>query len=212
MFTNRQDALPLWEGDRRIYVVRCADAPKPPAYYTQLYGRLKDPGFLAAVWHALKARDLTGFNPGMRAPLNAVKRSMIAAARSDEQQAAADLVAVCPHDLVTGADLMQVLAPRRSDDVGDRSVPEPRRDHEARIKAVAAVLKELGCQTWQGSKSGKVAVGRTSSRVWILRNPGKWSAATVAAMRPVFEAAHNDITRCGHMGDACLKEWGGNED
>jgi hypothetical protein len=34
---HRDDALPLSETDRRVYVVRCADNPKNAKYYTQLY-------------------------------------------------------------------------------------------------------------------------------------------------------------------------------
>jgi hypothetical protein len=104
MFTNRQDALPLWEGDRRVYVVRCADQPRDKAYYRQLHARLDDRDFLAAVWHRLRTWDLSAFDPGRRAPLNEAKRSMIAANRSDEQQGAVELVQACPHELIAAVD------------------------------------------------------------------------------------------------------------
>src|SRR4029077_20549000 len=109
MFTNRDDALPLAETDRRVYVTRCVDEPRPPAYYTTLYGKLNDAGFLAAVWQILRTRDITRFNPGPRAPLNQIKLQMIASGRTEEQQTAVEFVKACPHDVIAATDLMRVL-------------------------------------------------------------------------------------------------------
>jgi hypothetical protein len=53
--------------------VRCADEPRSPDYYKDLYSKLDDRKLLAAVWHLLRNRNLSGFNPGQRAPLNEIK-------------------------------------------------------------------------------------------------------------------------------------------
>ena len=195
MFTNRDDALPLSETDRRVYAVRCADEPKEPAYYTQLYRRIEDAGLIAAVWHILRNRDIRRFNPGQRAPLNEIKIQMIAAGRTEEQQTAVEFVKACPHDVIASVDLFRVLVPEVDH--------ERRADHEARIKAVAAALKEIGAQTY----GRKVFMDSTSTRVWILRNPGKWATATPAVIRPYAEAARPDLVAGNWVGDICIRRW-----
>jgi hypothetical protein len=210
MFTNRQDALPLWEGDRRVYVVRCADQPREKAYYRKLYARLEDQAFLAALWHRLRTWDLSGFDPGRRAPLNEVKRAMIAANRSEEQQSAVEFVQACPYDLVAAADLMRLFVPVQLDDNGRPT--EPERDRKARTNAITAALREIGCQTWQGTRHGKIKLGTASTRVWILRDPGKWSLASAATVSPVARDAHKAIEECGYLPDACVSEWSGDEE
>lgn len=165
MFTNRDDALPLSENDRRVYVITCTDKPRDADYYISLYSRLKDQRFLAAVWHLLRNRNIRTFNPGARAPLNAAKQQMINASRSDEQQDAADFVKEFPFEVVAANDVMDLIAPRR----------EQERDSErtVRTNAVRAVMRELGAQTY----SKKVKVNGSSVRVWMLRNPSRWSGS-----------------------------------
>jgi Family of unknown function (DUF5906) len=171
MFTNRDDALPLSETDRRVYVVRCADQPREAQYYTQLYARKADPLFLAAVWQLLRTRNIAAFNPGARAPLNDIKAQMIAAGRSEEQQSAAEFVRACPFEVVVGEDLMQLLIPR--------GFEERESERRARVNAVAAVLRELGAQTYPR----KVSMEGSAVRIWMLRNPARWSLATPTALR-----------------------------
>ena len=43
MFTNKDDAIPLSETDRRVYAVRCAEQPKDEVYYRTLYADLAVP-------------------------------------------------------------------------------------------------------------------------------------------------------------------------
>lgn len=166
MFTNNENALPLSEKDRRVYVVRCTNEPKDADYYTTLYGRLKDEAFIAAVWHALGKRDIKGFNPGMRAPLNAVKLQMIGAGRSEEQRTAVEFVNACPFEVVGASDLMRALVPEE-----DRDTPSIR---QKRSLPIAAVLRAIGMQT----ADRKVKLSGHVQRVWILKNTGKWIDAT----------------------------------
>jgi hypothetical protein len=182
MFTNRDDALPLSETDRRVYVVRCADNPKDPDYYTQLYSKVDDREFLAAVWHFLRTRDISRFNPGKRAPLNSIKAQMIAAGRTEDQQTAAEFAEACPHDVVAGGDLMRLLVLPVMED-------EREADRKIRVNAVAAVLRELGAQTYPR----KVLIDGRSTRIWMLRNPEQWSRSTTAALREVVMRAQKDF-------------------
>jgi hypothetical protein len=194
MFTNRDDALPLSETDRRVYVIRCADEPRDATYYTTLYGHLEDQEFLAAVWHLLRSREISGFNPGRRAPLNEMKEQMIAAGRTDEQQTAVEFVRACPHDVIAACDLVQVLVQRDPD--------EHARDHKARIAAMAAALKEIGCQT----QTKKIWLAGESTRVWVLRNATRWSQSS-AALRQAAERTHADIVAGKFSANLIIDIW-----
>jgi hypothetical protein len=195
MFTNRDDALPLSESDRRVYVVRCADEPRGPAYYKHLYARLNDEDFLAAVWQLLRGRDLTAFNPGQRTPLNEIKLQMIASGRTDEQQTGVEFIKACPHDVIAANDLMRVLAPERDE--------EQERDRRARMIAITAALRELGAQ----SSTLKVKMDGRTTRVWIVRNAVRWSAATAAALKEEAQKARKDIISNAYLADSVIELW-----
>jgi hypothetical protein len=195
MFTNRDDALPLSETDRRVYAVRCADTPRDAQYYTTLYGRIDDQAFLAAVWTVLLTRDISGFNPGARAPLNEIKVQMIAAGRTDEQQTAVEFAKACPYEVVSGAAVVRVLIPEFE---GERST-----DRKGRVNAVAAVLRELGAQTYPK----KVKVMGKSTRVWILRNAAKWASSTPSAIATEAGRAQVDIDSTPWSADALVERW-----
>ncbi|HEY4748947.1 MAG TPA: DUF5906 domain-containing protein [Steroidobacteraceae bacterium] len=197
MFTNRDDALPLSESDRRVYVVRCADKPRDKAYYTSLYGKVEDPELLAGVWQLLRTRDISSFNPGQQAPLNEIKRQMIASGRTDEQQTAVEFVKTCPYSIVAANDLMRVLVPEKRD--------EPERDRRARMNAVAAVLREVGMQ----ASTQKIWMEGRATRLWILRNAVQWSAATAAGLREEAQKARQDIIANHDIADDVIDLWQG---
>jgi hypothetical protein len=195
MFTNRDDALPLSETDRRVYVVRCADQPKDAGYYSQLYGLVDDNTFLGGVWQMLRTRNIRNFNPGARAPLNEMKQQLIAAGRTEEQQDAVEFVRACPYEVVSSADLMEVLVPHGAE--------ETKRDHDARTKAVTAALKEIGGQTY----GRKVKVNSRSTRVWMLHSPARWSTASVALIAREAQRAHDGLVMDKFDADLLLTRW-----
>jgi hypothetical protein len=195
MFTNRDDALPLSETDRRVYVVRCADRPRGARYYEDLYARVESDELLAAVWCVLRTRDITKFNPGRRAPLNSIKMQMIAAGRTEEQQTAAEFAQACPHDVVAAVDLMRLLLPVAED--------EREAERKVRVNAIAAVFRELGGQTYPR----KVLLEGKSTRVWMLRNPAHWSLATPARLRREVMRSRNQFADAGWGLDGILRKW-----
>jgi hypothetical protein len=195
MFTNREDALPLSESDRRVYVVRCADNPRDANYYIDAYNRLKDPQFLAAVWATLVARDISKFNPGRRAPLNEMKSQMIAAGRTDDQQRAVEFCELCPFPVVAAVDLMRIVVPLDLD--------ESPRDRKVRTNPVTAALRETGRQT----HARKIRIGQDTTRAWILRDASKWAVCTPATIgieaaraREAFDAGFWDA-------DILIERW-----
>ncbi|HTT41329.1 MAG TPA: DUF5906 domain-containing protein, partial [Burkholderiales bacterium] len=197
MFTNRDDALPLSETDRRVYVVRCVDAPRSADYYSHLYRQKESPELLAAVWQLLRSRDLAGFNPGQRAPLNEMKQQMIASGRTDEQQLAVDFAKACPYQVVASNDLMTTLAPP----LEHERPPE----RKARTNAITAALREIGAQT----HAKKVRIDRYPDRVWIFREPLKWSVATPALLKAEADRAHLDITAGRCHAESIMARWEG---
>jgi len=192
MLSNREDALPLDESDRRVYAVGCADQPRSPAYYAELYGRLTDPAFISSVWLYLKNRDLTGFNPGMRAPLNAMKAQLIESGRTDEQQDAVEFVRACPWEVIFSSDLYRAILGL---DDGD-----PDRRHK--VQSVAAVLREVGVQSFP--RKVKTDDG-TTQRAMILREQSQWRIATPAMVRKVATDCRNDL-KLGHFSRTDLIE------
>ena len=200
MFTNRDDALPLSETDRRVYVIRCADEPRPQAYYTDLYRQKDSPELLAAVWQLLRTRDLSRFNPGQRAPLNEMKLQLIASGRTEEQQQAAEFVRECPYEVVAGTDLAQLLVPK-SDEERDS-------ERRGRINAVNAVLRELGAQTYPKKVRVDNPHGDSQpARVWMLRNPGRWSQATAAALRQEASRSRRAFMESHWLLDDIAERW-----
>jgi hypothetical protein len=196
MFTNRSDALPLSESDRRLYVVRCAHAPRAPDYYSKLYRLLDEKQFLAAVWHALAMRDLTNYNPGLIAPLTEAKLQMIEAGRTPEQQRAVDFLRAAPFDVIAASDLSALLTP-----LGDG---ESAKDQQHRHAAMLAVLRELGVQTYPKKLW---MVGKTPTRAWILRDQDKWRNTGAALVREAAIAAGDELNKHSRLIDRCLAAW-----
>ncbi len=182
MFTNREDALPLDETDRRIYVVGCADEPRSPDYYRDLYSRLADPIFIASVWWYLKRRDLGNFNPGMRAPMTAMKSQLIEAGRTDEQQDAIEFVRACPHEIIYATDLHRTVLGL------DDGNPERRQ----RAMSVNAALREIGVQSYP--KKIKASDEHTQ-RAYVLRAQSQWRCATRAMVKSVAEITREDLAQ-----------------
>jgi len=174
LFSNREDALPIDETDRRIYAVGCADQPRHQDYYRDLYSRLEDPRFVASVWSYLKGRDISAFNPGMRAPMTTMKSQLIEAGRTDEQQDTVEFVHACPHDVVYSSDLLRIVLGL---DNGDP-------DRRQKVQAVVAVLRDIGVQALP--RKVKPGIG-DPQRVYVVRAQSEWRAATPAKVRDAAE-------------------------
>lgn len=72
-FSNHHDALPFDNNDRRLIVIDNPVERRDEAYYTTLYGLLKEPLFIASVREYLATLSLEGFNPGRPAPMSLAK-------------------------------------------------------------------------------------------------------------------------------------------
>ena len=109
VFSNHVAAIPLDDTDRRWHVIRNPSEPRPVDYYRWLYGQLRDPGYIAAVREWLRRRDLSGYNPHERPPMNEAKAEMIAASLSGPEQRCVELIEDHPTDVIDGVRLSAEL-------------------------------------------------------------------------------------------------------
>ncbi len=154
VFSNHRSALALNETDRRFNVVIREGAPQTPDYYARLYGALKEPGFIAGVAHFLRVRDLSAFNPGAHAVMNAAKETVIAANRSEVDGLLIDVVKYWPVDVIQTAWLGELM--------GGKVTPAHRH-----------ALDRQGIR----ARKNPVWFGNASCRVYFLRNPEQWEGA-----------------------------------
>lgn len=109
VFSNSSTALPLEDGDRRFWVVRSDAQPRDEHYYKSLYRLRKDPEFIASVAYWLFNRDISTFNPGRHPPLNDAKRALLERTRSPGEQMLHDVATYWPLDLVTSAEIFELM-------------------------------------------------------------------------------------------------------
>lgn len=160
MFSNHEAALPLDRFDRRVYAVANPEKPRDAAYYARLYAAAADAEFIASVREVLRARDISRFNPGMHAPLTEAKQRVIEASMSDAELEMKDAVTDNPGDCITADALGTRL-------FGSSSSQKER----ASLRYVAA---RAGAQKY----GGRVRYEGVQHRVWVLRNPARWMAAS----------------------------------
>jgi len=158
VFSNHRSALALHDDDRRFNVSRFDGAPRDADYYKRLYAAMRDPAFIAGVAHMLKTRDLTDFNPGAHAVMNAAKQAVIAANRSETDETLIDLVNYWPADVIQSSTLGELITGQP----GGRITPAHRH-----------ALERRGIQP----RKLPVKFGGVACRVSILRNADKWEAA-----------------------------------
>ena len=164
MFSNHDSALYLDERDRRFCVVRNPDTPKSADYYAEMYRRCDDPGFIASVRKLLAERDISTFNPGKLPAVNQAKADVIAAGRSDIDQAMLELAAWWPGEVVTATDIRRFVFPGVDDD-----------EREARRESGA--LRHAAGRAGMRPLDRRIRIGGKLERVWTLRNPDTWAIA-----------------------------------
>ncbi|MGC4080288.1 MAG: DUF5906 domain-containing protein [Rubrivivax sp.] len=161
MFSNHEAALPLAENDRRVVVIENPTQRRGEDYYRRLYALLGDPGLGPAIAQALRARDISGFNPGAIAPMTEAKARTIRAGRSEIEQAVRDVAAAWPADCITSPRLWREV----SEALGDS------------VKSVQGACVAAGLDKFP--KPVKVRPGETRA-VLILRDAPRWSLALPA--------------------------------
>jgi hypothetical protein len=179
IFSNHTGALPLDEHDRRFWVVSHEGAPKEAYYYVGLYGLLHDAGFIASVGEFLRQRDISGFNPGQRPPMNAAKTALVEFSQSAEDAACTALVTRWPVALITNSELNQLL-PIGSD------VSKP---------AVRHAMDRCGIK-----KVKSVRCGGKPQIIYAVRNHASWKGSDADHIRAEIDRA-STAEKTSAMGD-----------
>jgi primase-polymerase (primpol)-like protein len=160
MFSNHLSAIPLDNQDRRFEVVKHEGARMPDGYYEQLWGAIKEPGFIAGVAQYLLTRDIRHFKPGAHAVMTEAKRDMVAASKSEVDDSIADLIETHPADVITTSAVAAVL--------NNQSFGGQLNAHQRHS------LDRAGTQAY-----GKpIKMAGKAVRVRILRNHEFWKSAT----------------------------------
>jgi hypothetical protein len=161
LFSNHTGALPLDADDRRFWVVDHEGPVKPPLYYRQLYSTLHDHNFISSVAKFLNARDISGFDAGMRPPITKAKAALVALAQSESDALLTELVQRWPVEVISWSELRRLL-------------PEGECNHPA----LRHPLDRAGMR-----KIGKVRIGEKSGPVYSLRNHDAWIGAAPMRIR-----------------------------
>lgn len=163
LFSNHAGAIPLTEDDRRFWVVSHDGDAKPPAYYSKLYGALADPAFIASVTEFLRRRNIDGFMPGERPPMNEAKAALVAVGQNEDHLTLKEVSDKWPVDLITNYEIAGLLE-------GGGSV----------TASVRLTLSDLDFRRIEQ----KVKVwGQGPQRVYAIRNHAYWTAATHEARK-----------------------------
>lgn len=178
VFSNHKNALPLNDEDRRFRVVMHKAPPRSPEMYERLYALLQDVEFINSVGVYLRERDISRFKPGERPPLNADKLAAIAASKPMSTQAAEEIVACWPADVITYKHAIELLT-------GD---PE-KKDFPAGMRRA---MEEAGAVTWGQGDVKRIKMNGAPHRVWVLRNRDKWMAESTDAVRKEVGRANVD--------------------
>lgn len=171
IFSNHANALPVDEHDRRWRVVAVNQPARAESVYAQLYNALNDEGFINAVgWH-LANRDISGFRPGERPPMNRSKRLVIGASRSMLREMADDLIQdeALP-DIVSNATVALYLSDNKETTLS---------------LAMRRTMEDSGARQLLSEKGSPAMLRLTGkqSKFWVLRNYAQWSAATFDELR-----------------------------
>jgi hypothetical protein len=113
IFSNHDDALPVDTEDRRLHIIANPEKPMPASYYSKLYARLEDADFAEAIGYWLSTVDIGSFNPGAKPKMNAAKKAVVEASKSQlhrdtedqlKQWASEGVEAFCFSDVVAQVD------------------------------------------------------------------------------------------------------------
>jgi hypothetical protein len=130
---------------------------------------LKDANFINSVGVYLRERDISRFKPGERPPLNADKLAAIAASKPMSTQAAEEIVACWPADIITYKNALELLT-------GD---PE-KKEFTAGMRRA---MEGAGAVSWGKGDVSRIKINGVPHRVWVLRKHDKWVAESTDAIR-----------------------------
>ncbi len=181
IFSNHTGALPLDENDRRFWVVSHDSQPKGASYYVRLYRLLKNPAFVPSVRELLLRRDISGFNPGQRPPMNDAKTALVEFSQSEEDAVCKVLVIKWPADVMTATEMNAQLP-------GYKPLQSSATRHAMDRVGIRKLSKKI---RHTGALEG----------VYAIRNHPKWNSASTDAVRGEIDRATKDEKASAMEGD-----------
>ena len=181
IFSNHTGALPLDEHDRRFWVVRHESQPKGAAYYVRLYRLLNNLAFIASVRELLLRRDISGFNPGQRPPMNDAKTALVEFSQSEEDAICKSLVSNWPVDLMTATEMNGKLPGYKA----------------LQSSATRYAMDRVGIR----KLNKKIRHTGALEGVYAIRNHPKWNSASTDAVRGEIDRATKDEKASAMGGD-----------
>lgn len=177
MFTNFPDALPFDNEDRRIVVIENPSERREASYYGRLYSLLSDGPFIASVRRWLEMVDVSGFNPGAHAPVNAAKRLALEALESELDRIVREFADSWPSELCGRDDVRRYAR----DCLGGQSPDERHLSHAMD----RAGLVPTGVRVRVGMALDRVVIVRTATveQVKAVHAESGGAARLVAAIR-----------------------------
>jgi hypothetical protein len=159
-FSNKLDALPVDDSDRRYLVVATDAKPKDKAYYCRLYDLLDNPAAIAAIKHQLLTRNLGDYTAAGAAPYTDAKGAMIEESASDLQSFMVSQQATPPfcYSLVTLNEVVDAIP----------------REYRPRTGKLLSPVKDVLRRRYDGinlSSVGPIQTGATKrdmNRVWAI--------------------------------------------
>ncbi len=168
-FTNHENAVPIERGDRRWLALFSPAEPRDGAYYADLFDRLADDAFPAAVKWMLQHREC-GLDPKGMAPMTAGKSEMRRRSVGDVEQyldeQLEERAGPFAFDLV------------RLDDVWHHVKDDFRGTRDLRGR-VGDWLKSAGARQHTAYKK-QDGTGRPGYRLWSFRDHDQWEEAGAA--------------------------------
>jgi len=181
IFSNHTGALPLDENDRRFWVVSHESQPKGASYYVRLYRLLNNPAFVPSVREVLRRRDISGFNPGQRPPMNDAKTALVEFSQSEEDAVCKSLVSHWPVDLMTATEMNAQLP-------GYNALQSSATRHAMDRVGIRKLNKKI---RHAGALEG----------VYAIRGHPKWNSSSTDAVRGEIDRATKDEKASAMEGD-----------
>lgn len=128
--SNHLDAIPFDNSDRRVVVIENPTIPRDPDYYKNLNELSNNPDFIASIQKYLIELDISSFNPGERAPMNAAKMKALESMKSSAEKAAHEFKLNFKGDVSTVSFLREFIG---DDNIGP--------------KAMGYIIKSAGMKT-----------------------------------------------------------------
>lgn len=190
LFSNHAGALPLDEKDRRFWIVECKEAPKPAAYYAELYALLNQPDFIQSIGYFLKRRDISNFQPGQRPPMTGAKAALVALSKSEVDLLAEDIAARWPVDVIYFDTFESLLSASTNSGFRWGRQPSP--------KAIIYALDRVGIRR---ASRAQIRVDGGRQIPYVIRNHDRWIEAGPEAIRSHIDSVTDEVKKVALWGE-----------